>query len=181
MLFLSSSPIFKLTIQTVGNARTLGMQKDLGLSGTQWNICLTIFFFPYCAFEIPSNVVLKLLPANLWVSILVFCWGTCMTLMSLVTNYRGLLAARFFLGFTEVCVTIVFLINAYLANIWFIFQAGFFPAATYLLTCWYRRAEMQGRLSVFFSAGSMAGAFSGLLAYGINYMDGIARLAGWKW
>ncbi|KFY96776.1 hypothetical protein V498_02474, partial [Pseudogymnoascus sp. VKM F-4517 (FW-2822)] len=144
----------------MGNARTLGMQKDLGLSGTQWNICLTIFFFPYCAFEIPSNVVLKLLPANLWLSILVVSWGTCMTLMSLVTNYRGLLAARFFLGLTE---------------------AGFFPAATYLLTCWYRRAEMQGRLSVFFSAGSMAGAFSGLLAYGINYMDGIAHLAGWKW
>ncbi|KFY04914.1 hypothetical protein O988_00414 [Pseudogymnoascus sp. VKM F-3808] len=144
----------------MGNARTLGMQDDLGLSGTQWNICLTIFFFPYCAFEIPSNVVLKLLPANLWLSILVVSWGTCMTLMSLVTNYRGLLAARFFLGFTE---------------------AGFFPAATYLLTCWYRRAEMQGRLSVFFSAGSMAGAFSGLLAYGINYMDGIANLAGWKW
>ena len=98
-------------MQTVGNARTLGMQKDLGLSGTQWNICLTIFFFPYCAFEIPSNVVLKLLPANLWLSILVVSWGTCMTLMSLVTNYRGLLVARFFLGFTEVCVVLFSALN----------------------------------------------------------------------
>lgn len=79
------------------------MQADLGLTGTQWNLCLTIFFFPYCFFEIPSNVVLKLLPANLWVSILVVCWGTVMTLTALVTNYSGLLAARFFLGFTEVC------------------------------------------------------------------------------
>ncbi|KAK2785261.1 hypothetical protein FQN53_007837 [Emmonsiellopsis sp. PD_33] len=144
----------------IGNARPLGMQRDLGLSGTQWNLCLTIFFFPYCAFEVPSNMILKLLPANLWMSILVFSWGTCMTLMSLVKNYQGLLAARFFLGFTE---------------------SGFFPAATYLLTCWYRRSELQGRLSLFFSAGSMAGAFSGLLAYGINNMAGIANLAGWRW
>ena len=60
-------------------------------------------------------------------------------------------------------------------------QAGFFPAATYLLTCWYRRGELQGRLAVFFSAGSMAGAFSGLLAFGINNMDGVANLAGWRW
>lgn len=87
------------------------MQKDLGLSGTQWNICLTIFFFPYCAFEIPSNVALKLLPANIWLSILVVSWGTCMTLMSLVTNYRGLLAARFFLGFAEVCVVFFSALN----------------------------------------------------------------------
>ncbi|KAK2803782.1 hypothetical protein FQN51_003012 [Onygenales sp. PD_10] len=144
----------------IGNARPLGMQRDLGLSGTQWNLCLTIFFFPYCAFEVPSNMILKLLPANLWMSILVFSWGTCMTLMSLVKNYQGLLAARFFLGFTD---------------------SGFFPAATYLLTCWYRRSELQGRLSLFFSAGSMAGAFSGLLAYGINNMAGIANLAGWRW
>ena len=60
-------------------------------------------------------------------------------------------------------------------------QAGFFPAATYLLTCWYCRHELQSRLATFFSAGSMAGAFSGLLAYAIAKMDGVANLAGWRW
>jgi hypothetical protein len=103
------------------------MQDDLGLSGTQWNICLTIFFFPYCAFEIPSNVVLKLLPANLWLSILVVSWGTCMTLMSLVTNYRGLLAARFFLGFTEVCVIFFCALNFALLTYSLFFRPDSFP------------------------------------------------------
>jgi hypothetical protein len=60
-------------------------------------------------------------------------------------------------------------------------QAGFFPAATYLLTCWYRRHELQSRIAIFFSAGSMAGAFSGLLAYAIQKMDGAGGLAGWRW
>lgn len=61
------------------------------------------------------------------------------------------------------------------------FEAGFFPAATYLLTTWYCRWEMQTRLAIFFSAASLAGAFSGLLAFGIQHMDGIAGLRGWRW
>jgi MFS family permease len=36
-------------------------------------------------------------------------------------------------------------------------------------------------MSVFFSAASMAGAFSGLLAFAIQQMHGVANLAGWRW
>lgn len=89
-------------IGAVGNARTLGMQTDLGLSNTQWNMCLTIFFFPYAAFEVPSNIALKLLQPNLWLTILIISWGTVLTMMTFVKSYGGLLAARFFLGVTEV-------------------------------------------------------------------------------
>lgn len=93
----------------VGNARTLGMQTDVGLSNAQWNMCLTIFFFPYAAFEVPSNIVLKMLRPNLWLTILILAWGTTMTLMGLVQNYSGLLAARFFLGVTEVFIDTFYL------------------------------------------------------------------------
>lgn len=80
--------------------------------------------------------------------------------MGLVNSYGGLIVARFFLGVAE---------------------AGFFPAATYLLTIWYRRYEVQRRMAVFYAAASLSGAFSGLLAYAISKMDGVADLAGWKW
>jgi MFS family permease len=46
---------------------------------------------------------------------------------------------------------------------------------------WYQREEMQFRQALFFSAASVAGAFSGLLAYAINNMDGVAGVAGWRW
>ena len=46
---------------------------------------------------------------------------------------------------------------------------------------WYCRYEIQVRSAYFFSAASVAGAFSGLLAYGISYMDGVGGLAGWRW
>lgn len=46
---------------------------------------------------------------------------------------------------------------------------------------WYCRHEAQFRQALFFSAASVAGAFSGLLAFGIAKMDGIGGLEGWRW
>ncbi|PGH15060.1 hypothetical protein AJ80_05685 [Polytolypa hystricis UAMH7299] len=144
----------------IGNAKIAGMNDDLNLQGMQYNIALIVFFIPYTLFEVPSNIVLKLLRPSIWITIMLFCWGTVMTLMGIVPNYRGLLIARFFLGFAE---------------------SGFFPAATYLLTIWYKRYEVQRRMAIFYAAASLSGAFSGLLAYGIAKMDGVGGLAGWRW
>ena len=36
------------------------MNKDLHLTGMQYNIALTAFFIPYALLEIPCNVILKL-------------------------------------------------------------------------------------------------------------------------
>lgn len=46
---------------------------------------------------------------------------------------------------------------------------------------WYCRHEIQLRQALFFSAASIAGAFSGLLAFGISKMDGVGGLDGWRW
>lgn len=46
--------------------------------------------------------------------------------------------------------------------------------ATFLLTLWYKRYEVQSRMAVFYTAASLSGAFSGLLAFGIEKMGGIA-------
>ena len=80
-----------------------------------------------------------------------------MTLMGTVNTYPGLVIARFFLGFAE---------------------AGFFPAATYLLTIWYKRYEVQRRMAISYAAASLSGAFSGLLAFAIEHIDGVAGLGG---
>lgn len=50
-----------------------------------------------------------------------------------------------------------------------------------MLSSWYCRFEVQTRIAVFYSAASLAGAFSGLLAFAIENMDGIGGLAGWRW
>lgn len=123
-------------------------------------MCLTVFFFTYAFFEVPSNLLLKKLRPSRWLPTIMVAWGVVMTLMGLVRSYPGLLAARIALGVAE---------------------AGLFPGVAYYLTMWYTRDEMQLRQALFFSAASVAGAFSGLLAFGIAKMDGVGGLEGWRW
>ncbi|KAL7894418.1 major facilitator superfamily domain-containing protein [Trichoderma sp. TUCIM 5745] len=144
----------------LGNAKVAGLGEDLRLSGTQYNIAVTLFFIPYSLLEVPSNIILKLTRPSIWISLMMFSWGLVITLTGIVQNFSGLLAIRIFLGVAE---------------------AGFFPAATYLLTVWYTRYEVQSRMVFFYAAVSLAGAFSGLLAYAIQMMDGVAGLEGWRW
>lgn len=87
-------------------------------------------------------------------------WGLVMTLMCLVNSYAGLLVARLFLGLAE---------------------GGLFPGVTYYLSLWYPRANQPSRVAIFFSAATVAGAFGGILAFGIEKMEGIAGLHGWQW
>lgn len=85
----------------IGNAKIEGLAEDLRLTGNQYNICLTVFFLSYAVFELPSNLLLKKLRPSRWLPFIMVCWGTVMTLMGIVQNYSGLLAARFFLGIAE--------------------------------------------------------------------------------
>ncbi|KAJ5153856.1 uncharacterized protein N7500_009295 [Penicillium coprophilum] len=60
-------------------------------------------------------------------------------------------------------------------------EAGFFPAAVWLISRWYLQHETQTRLALFYTASSLSGAFSGLLAYGLTKMDGVGGYSGWRW
>ncbi|TGJ82545.1 hypothetical protein E0Z10_g6226 [Xylaria hypoxylon] len=144
----------------IGNAKIEGLQEDLKMTDDQYNLCLTVFFLAYAAFEVPSNLLLKRLRPSRWLPTIMVAWGIVMTLMGLVQNFRGLLSARLFLGVTE---------------------AGLYPGCAYYLTMWYCRREIQLRQAMFFSAGSIAGAFSGLLAFAIAKLDGLGGLEGWRW
>ena len=62
---------------------------------------LTIFFISYALFEPLTNALLKRLTPRIFFTCIILAWGSIMTLMGLVTNYQGLLAARFMLGIAE--------------------------------------------------------------------------------
>ncbi|KAK7978202.1 major facilitator superfamily domain-containing protein [Apiospora saccharicola] len=144
----------------IGNARLAGMEDDLGMKGHDYNMTLTIFFISYAAAEPVTNALLKRLSPRVFFTAIIFVWGVTQTLMGIVHNYPGLLAARFFLGIAE---------------------AGLFPGVNYYLSCWYKSSEIGVRSAIFFSAAALAGSFGGLLAAAIALMDGVAGLTGWSW
>ncbi|CAF0820490.1 unnamed protein product [Adineta ricciae] len=144
----------------IGQAKLNGITTSLNLSSEQYNTCLSVVYVTYVAFEVPSNLILKKLRPSRWIPLIMVTWGIVTTLTGLVNSYYGLLACRLLLGAPE---------------------AGLFPGATYYLSSWYKRRELSWRVSILFSAATLAGTFGGILAYGINHMNGIGGQEGWRW
>lgn len=144
----------------IGNARVAGLQKDLKMTNDQYSIALTITYVPYIVAELPSNLLLKAVGPDLMLPTMLTLWGIVTALQGIVTTYSGLLVCRFFLGLLE---------------------GGVFPGLVLYLSFFYPRQRLNWRITLFFSAASLSGAFSGLLAFGIMKMNGIGHKAGWEW
>ncbi|GJE85450.1 MFS general substrate transporter [Phanerochaete sordida] len=144
----------------IGNARVAGLQEELGMTNTQYSIALTVQYIPYILIELPTNLLLKRIGGDRLIPAMVVLWGIVTTLQGTVTSYSGLVACRFFLG---------------------LFEGGLLPGMSLYLSEFYPRLKLQFRISVFFAAASLAGAFSGLLAAAITKMEGVGGKHGWAW
>ncbi|PLB50079.1 MFS transporter [Aspergillus steynii IBT 23096] len=144
----------------IGNARLQGLEKDLNMKDQDYNIALLVLFIPYILCEIPCNLIMRRLAPSTWISAIMVIWGGITICQGFVQNRAGLIACRFLIG---------------------VFEAGFLPGCVYLIAMYYRRYELQWRLNLFFSASILAGAISGLLAYGLAYMDGVRGYSSWRW
>ena len=134
--------------------------EDLKMSQKDYQLALTVFFFTYSTFDIPCNMLLKILRPNIWLPTVTLVSGVVTVAMGMTQSGGGLIAARLILGMTE---------------------CGLFPGVAYVITLWYRKKEAQFRQALFFCAASMAGAFAGALAVGLAKMDGLGGLEGWRW
>ncbi|KAF7550264.1 hypothetical protein G7046_g8078 [Stylonectria norvegica] len=151
----------QLDRSNIGNAKIEGLKQSTNISDKQYNVVLAAFFIPYCFLEIPSNMFLKgLKRPSFYIGALVVAWGIVMTCHGFATNFTGMFILRFCLGACE---------------------AGFYPAAVYLCSLWYRPHELAFRLSLFTAVAAASGVASGLLAAGIVKMDGLAGYEGWRW
>lgn len=148
----------------VANAKLEGLTTDLHITGNQYLTGLTLFFVGYILLEVLWNVILKRIGPKLWLPTITFCWGVVATLQGVVqynggqSGVAGFLIVRFFLGLTE---------------------GGLFPGVVFYLSMWYKREERQFRIALFFAMASLAGAFGGILAYGISFMNGVGGYKGW--
>lgn len=85
----------------IGNARLDTIEEDLNLTGLKFNNALAIFFPFYVLAEVPSNMGMKRFRPWIWIPSMMVAWAICCTLMGIVHNYAGLMAARAMLGLAE--------------------------------------------------------------------------------
>jgi MFS family permease len=138
----------------------LTMNREVGLTATQFGRGAGILFVGYCLFEVPSNVILYRVGARVWISRIMISWGLVSAATIFVTGPYSFYLLRFLLGAAE---------------------AGFFPGVAFYLGTWFP-AEYRTRMIAWFMvaipiSSVVGGPVSGLFLQ----MDGLAGIAGWKW
>ncbi|KAH7406837.1 major facilitator superfamily domain-containing protein [Phaeosphaeria sp. MPI-PUGE-AT-0046c] len=144
----------------VGNAKILGLEKDIHINDHQYAIGLCVFYATYIASELPSNLVLKKMSPKIWLPLLTAVWGLLTMCLGFVRNFASFVTIRALLGVAE---------------------GGLLPGMVLYLSQFYRRNELALRIGIFYTAASLSGAFGGLLARGLNAIGPSGGLEGWRW
>ncbi|KAL4862340.1 hypothetical protein BDV12DRAFT_45709 [Aspergillus spectabilis] len=145
----------------VSAAAIAGMMEDLELYiGFRYSTMVLVFFVTYIVFQPLATAVIRKIGPRIFISSIVMTWGACLLGFAYSPDWQTLTGLRALLG---------------------ILEAGFFPGAVYLLSCWYSRYEVQKRYSLFYLIGCVASALSGILAYGFSEMTPLQGLGGWQW
>ncbi|HTS94162.1 MAG TPA: MFS transporter [Stellaceae bacterium] len=138
----------------------LTMNKDLGLDASIFGIAAGAFFWGYCLFEVPSNIVLEKVGARLWLARIMVTWGLLSGATAFCVGPWSFMIVRFLLGVAE---------------------AGLYPGVLLFFTYWFpdkHRARIFAGFTLALPAAVAAGA---PMSTGLMELDGIWGLAGWKW
>jgi len=138
----------------------LTMNKDLGLTASMFGTAAGAFFWGYCLFEVPSNLIMEKLGARFWIARIMITWGILSGATAFCTGPYSFLVLRFLLGVAE---------------------AGFFPGLVLFFTYWFpdrHRARIVGGFFVALPLAVMTGAPISTALLGL---DGLQGLTGWQW
>jgi len=144
----------------LGNARLQGLPNDTlhgDPTGVLFDWVTSAFYFSYILCQVPATVVSKLIPPRLWLGAAAIGWGACSTLMASGFNFAGLIVARIGLG---------------------VFEAGFGPGIPLYMSYFYTKDEMGMRMAYWFGFAAVAGAFGGLIAFGVQHAH--AAISDWR-
>ena len=136
------------------------LQRELGLTATQYGLGAGLFFLGYCLFEIPSNLVLERVGARRWIARIMIGWGLVSMGTMFITDVWSFMAARILLGLAE---------------------AGFFPGMVLYLTYWIPAADRARTGALFMMAAPVAVIVGAPLSEALLALDGRLGLRGWQW
>ncbi|EIM21219.1 transporter [Wallemia mellicola CBS 633.66] len=151
------------------------MITDLHMDPPQFRNANTVFFATYVAFEIIGNLLVKRFSPKRTLPVMITVWGIILVSQSFVKNYGGLVTTRVCQKYLNALMLTTSKVLLGVA------ESGLFPGAIYIISLYYPRQEQALRMGFLFSACVLAGAFGGVLAYGLSQMRGIGGLPGWAW
>ena len=139
---------------------SLTMNKDLGLTATQYGFGGGILFLGYTVLEVPSNLALYVVGARRWIARIMITWGAVSVATAWVYDANSYYVARFALGVAE---------------------AGFFPGVAYYFAAWFPTQYRTRMLAWFLVAIPLSSVVGGPISGLLLEMNGVLGLEGWQW
>jgi MFS family permease len=158
--FLTLAYVINYLDRTNISVASLTMNKDLGLTATQYGFGAGILFLGYTVFEIPSNLALYKVGARRWIARIMITWGAVSVATAWVFDANSYYVARFALGVAE---------------------AGFFPGVAYYFATWFPTQYRTRMLAWFLVAIPLSSVIGGPISGLLLEMNGVLGLEGWKW
>jgi MFS family permease len=100
----------RLDKSTLSYASVFGLVQDANLKGQDYSWLGSVVYIAQLVMQPVIAYFLVKLPTGKFAGVMVFCWGVVLSLMSIARNFKGLFAARFFLGCFEASVGKLFLV-----------------------------------------------------------------------
>jgi hypothetical protein len=94
----------QLDKSTLSYASVFGLVKNAHLGGQDYSWLGSIVYVAQLVMQPIVAYFLVKLPTGKFAAVMVLCWGIVLSCMSIAKNFKGLLAARFFLGCFEASV-----------------------------------------------------------------------------
>ncbi|KAL3472701.1 major facilitator superfamily domain-containing protein [Aspergillus californicus] len=137
-----------------------GMEKELDYEGNRYTLAISIYF-PFYIFATPiATVLVRKLGPRIFLPAVTLSFGLVVIGFGLCNTWKDQVGLRAVLGLLEGC---------------------YFPSASFVISMYYTRQELAKRMAVFFVVGLIFGGCGGLIAYGLQQMDGIGGKSGWRW
>ncbi|KAH9820744.1 major facilitator superfamily domain-containing protein [Melampsora americana] len=126
----------------LGNAKLQGLKSQvLGNSDIKFSVVLCAFYITYIAFSIPGTLLSRAINPSTSMALGAMIWSVAASAMAGAQNYPK-------------CD-----------------KALFGQTVSFYFTLWYKKNEVSKRIAIFIGAGTLAGAFGGLIAFGVSKIN----------
>ncbi|KAJ2158285.1 hypothetical protein GGF46_003895 [Coemansia sp. RSA 552] len=144
---------------SIGVAKVVGLEDDLGMTGSDFNVAATLFTVGYLMLEPFSNFILKHVGASLLLPTLGILWGLVCALQGVISTKGQLYAMRILLGMAE---------------------CGFTAGILLILSFFYPKERLTTRVGFFYLSSPLANVFSGPLASALSQINH-PTIRRWQW
>lgn len=142
------------------NAYVAGLQEDIHLEGSNYNVILAMFTAGSVIGQIPHGIIIQKIPPRIWLPSMVVVWAALTMCTAACTTYAQLCAVRFLQGLAE---------------------ASTYSGTIYIIGSWYTPREIAKRTAIFTASGQAGSMFAGIMMTAIyNGIKGYS-LKGWQW